>query len=174
MTLTPVFSGNVDVITQSARVKHTLGLLDETIKLNQQAIALDPLSLRPISNLGRALRSARRLDEAEAAYRQLLALNPQYPNGHSSLALVLVFRGQADEALTEVKLETVEAWRVYGLTIAYQALDRRDDADAMFEVFIQKLPRLRPIRSHRSTHFVTNLTSHSNGWHGAMCNAMSA
>ena len=51
--------GNVDVITQSARVKHTLGLLDETIKLNQQAIALDPLSLRSISNLGRVLRVAR-------------------------------------------------------------------------------------------------------------------
>jgi len=130
--------GNVDVITQSARVKNTLGLLDESIELNQQAIALDPLSLRPIVNLGLVFRAAGRLDDAEAAYRQLLALNPQYPNGHSGLAVLLILKGQAEEALVELEMEAVETWKVFGLALAYHALVRRDEADATLASFIER------------------------------------
>ena len=130
--------GNVDVITQSARVKETLGFSEEAIALNQRAIALDPLSLRPIANLGLSFQSAKRRNEAEATYRQLLTLNPQYPNGHTPLALILAEKGQFDEALIELELETVEVWRIYGAALVNQTAGKLEAADNALEKFIEE------------------------------------
>ncbi|CUW41731.1 putative O-linked N-acetylglucosamine transferase [Magnetospirillum sp. XM-1] len=51
-------------------------------------------------NLGNALFSARRLPEAEAAYRRALALNPDIPEALFGLGNTLAQTGRLDEALT--------------------------------------------------------------------------
>jgi TolB-like protein/Flp pilus assembly protein TadD len=128
--------GNVNVITQSARLASTFGMLDEAIRLNRLAIELDPLSLRPISNLGLTLKEAGRLDEAEAAYRRVVALNPTYGGIRQSLARVLLAKGQPEAALAEVEKETAKVWKSYALAMVYSALDDQQKADETLNLFI--------------------------------------
>jgi adenylate cyclase len=128
--------GNVNVITQSARLASTFGHLDEAIKLNQKAIELDPLSLRPISNLGLTLKEAGRLEEAETAYRRLLALNPSYAGVRQALARILITKNQPEAALAEAQLEPAIIWRSYSLAMAYAISDDQKMATESLEQFI--------------------------------------
>jgi len=128
--------GNVNVITQSARLASTFGDLETTIKLNQYATELDPLSLRPIANLGLSLREAGRLEESEAAYRRLLTLNPNYAGVYQALSVTLIRKGQAEEALQQARLEPSKIWKGYALTIAYAALNDTQNADDFLSTFI--------------------------------------
>ena len=77
-------------------LKTTYGILDDAIILQKQAITLDPLSQRPIQLLGVTLRDALQLEEAEATFRRLLTLNPEYPYGHAGLAEVLILKGDPE------------------------------------------------------------------------------
>lgn len=51
------------------------------------------------NGLGVALKNQGKLEEAEAQYRQALALNPGFADAHNNLAVALEARGQADQAL---------------------------------------------------------------------------
>ena len=128
--------GNVNVITQSARLASTFGNLDEAIRLNQMATELDPLSLRPISNLGLTLKEAGRFDESEAAYRRVLDLSPGYAGIQSSLTRVLISKGEYEAALEEALLETATIWKSYALALAYAATGDSQKADEALNEFI--------------------------------------
>ena len=129
--------GNVDVITQSARVSSTYGRLDQTIELNLEAIILDPLSLRPLSNLGLSYKDSGRFEEAQAAFRKVLELNPQYPSSQMSLGEVLILKGDPEAGLREIEKESSVVWKGYGLALAYQALGRESEAQEALESFIR-------------------------------------
>ena len=129
--------GNVDVITQSARVSSTYGRLDKTIELNLQAIMLDPLSLRPLSNLGLSYKDSGRFEEAEAAFHKVLELNPQYPSSQMNLGEVLILKGDPEAGLKEIEKESSVIWKGYGLALAYQALGRESEAQEALESFIR-------------------------------------
>lgn len=57
------------------------------------ALAKRPGYLSPLINIGQLHREEGRLEEAEAAYRQALALDPNAANAHWGLAHVLLLRG---------------------------------------------------------------------------------
>ena len=120
--------GNVDVITQSARVSSTYGRLDNTIELNRRAIMLDPLSLRPLSNLGLSYKDAGRLDEAKTTFQKLVELNPNYPGAQMNLGEILIQKGDPEAGLKEMEKESSEVWKSYGLALAYEALAQEDTA----------------------------------------------
>jgi len=130
--------GNVDVLTQSARLRTSFGLLEEAIELQRQAIALDPLSMRPIQNMAITLRDSMQLEEAEATFRRLLTLNPRYPNGRAGLAEVLVLKGEPDEALSEAEQDSSLIWKSYVLPIIYHALGREDESDEALALFVRE------------------------------------
>lgn len=130
--------GNVDVMTQSARLAGTLGDLETAIMLNRRAIELDPLSLRPISNLGLTLREANRLDESEAVYRRLLTLNPDYAGGYQSLCMTLIQKGQLDEALKQAQLEPSNVWKIFALSVTYAAMKNTQKSDEYLNHFIKE------------------------------------
>ncbi len=130
--------GNVDVMTQSARLAGTLGDLETAIILNRRAIELDPLSLRPISNLGLTLREANRLDESEAVYRRLLTLNPDYAGGYQSLCMTLIQKGQLDEALKQAELEPSNVWKIFALSVTYAAMKNTQKSDEYLNHFIKE------------------------------------
>src|SRR5207245_2257744 len=50
-------------------------------------------------NLGEAYRATGKLEDAIAAYRQALALKPDYAEAHKSLGIVLWDQGKLDEAI---------------------------------------------------------------------------
>jgi TolB-like protein len=129
--------GNVDVITQSARLASTGGDLETTIRLNRKAIALDPLSLRPIANLGLSLREAGQLEESEATYRHLLTLNPNYAGARQALAVTLLAAGRPEEALEIAKLETARVWKGFALALTYSALHDEEKAAQHLDEFIR-------------------------------------
>ncbi len=85
---------------------HFMGLLACQIGQSEAGIALMRESIAahasPIyyNNLGNALRDARKLDDAVAAYRRAVELEPAYADAHNNLGNALRERGDAASALT--------------------------------------------------------------------------
>jgi protein O-GlcNAc transferase len=84
---------------------HYLGILagqtgryDIATDLIGQSISLRP-SAEAFSNLASALRAAGRLDEAAAAARQAISLNPNDPHAHNNLGTLLDDIGQPTQAI---------------------------------------------------------------------------
>jgi tetratricopeptide (TPR) repeat protein len=55
-----------------------------------------------LTHIGHLSRSQHRLDEAERAYRQVLAQRPDYPAAVAGVAYVAAARGQTDEAIAQL------------------------------------------------------------------------
>ncbi len=77
------------------------GQLPEAIEHYQAAARLDGSDPESFDNLGIALAAARRPGEAEASFRQALALRPSYADAHYNLGLVLSDAGRCREAIGE-------------------------------------------------------------------------
>jgi TolB-like protein/cytochrome c-type biogenesis protein CcmH/NrfG len=129
--------GNVDVITQSARVSSTYGRFDKTIELNREAISLDPLSLRPLFNLGLSYLDAGRFADAEAMFRKVLELNPQYTAAQLNLGTALLLKGELESALREIEQESTAVWKGFGMALVYVALARKDEAREALDTFVR-------------------------------------
>ena len=81
---------------------------------------------------------AGRWDEAEAAFRKALELNPQFPGAHSLLGRIYLAQSKPEEALAEMQKEPEPLWREYGLALAYHAAGKKKEADAALAEFIEK------------------------------------
>jgi adenylate cyclase len=108
----------------------SMGRWDEAAKQANAALAQDPLNQPTYFNLSLDLERRGRLEEAEAAARRALEINPTGAFGHYILGDILLYRNQADAALTEFSKKTVEAARLGGSAMAYFALGRKADSDA--------------------------------------------
>ena len=62
---------------------------------------MKPDSFQALNNFGIALAAAGRADEAAAAFRRAITLNPTLPNLHENLARALQLLGRVDEAAAE-------------------------------------------------------------------------
>lgn len=118
------------VIGGAANLAMVLGRLGEALALNRRAVDLDPLNIVHHFNLGVRATWAGRWDEAEAALRTALELNPQQPGLHGTLGRMYVLSSRPEAALTEMQLETHPSWKRYGMALTVQALGREDQADA--------------------------------------------
>jgi tetratricopeptide (TPR) repeat protein len=108
----------------------SMGRWDEAVKQANAALVQDPLSQPTYFNLSLDQERRGRLEEAEAAAQRALEINPTGAFGHYILGDILLYRNQADAALTEFSKETVEAARLGGSAMAYFALGRKADSDA--------------------------------------------
>jgi hypothetical protein len=77
------------------------------------------------------------LEEAEAAARRSVEINPTGPFGHFLLGDVLLLRSQPDAALTEFSKEPVEAARLGGSAMAYFAMGAKAESDAALAQMIK-------------------------------------
>ena len=107
-----------------------MGRWDEALKQVNAALAQDPLSPPQYQVLCYIQLRRGRLEEAEAAARRFLEINPTGAFGHAIVGFVLLVRGQAAAALTEFSKETIDAARLGGSAMAYFALGRKADSDS--------------------------------------------
>ena len=68
--------GNAEVLRRSGRFAAYMGHFDAGLAATRRAVVLDPLARATHSALGRALYSARRYEEAVAAFAEVISLEP--------------------------------------------------------------------------------------------------
>jgi len=113
------------------------GQLEDAEPFARRLIERDPLSVDAYRGLATALWFSGRSAEAEAVYQRLFAFNPNAESMHYRLSLMLLGEGRAQEALNERAAETSPWWQAIGRVMAYDALGRRAEADALLRQIAQ-------------------------------------
>jgi TolB-like protein len=129
---------NFDLIGSATVIARRLGRLEQAIALGEYLVARDPINERGHDQLALAYLHAGRLDEALAGFRTVLRLAPEFSSEHSYIGRVLMLKGEAKAALTEVQQEPAESWRLIGLSMAYHALGQKAESDAALDELISK------------------------------------
>jgi tetratricopeptide (TPR) repeat protein len=112
--------------------------LDEAIALNEYSVARDPVNPTGHHWLGNSYLAAGRPDEAIAAYRTALSLNPERMVTQSNIGVALLLNGEPEAALAAIQQESSEAWRMVGLPMAYHALRQAEESDAALAELIDR------------------------------------
>ena len=110
-----------------------VGRLDESIALCRRAIALDPLNVHGHRYLGMYSLFAGLPEQAEAALKEALELNPLGGMTYRSLGEVYLVQGRFPEALAAFEKESHDGFRLLGLAVAYHALGRKASSSAALE-----------------------------------------
>jgi eukaryotic-like serine/threonine-protein kinase len=121
--------GDPGTLALASQFALSQGRYTEAQRLAQSTIARDPLGVPGYRHLGNADYFAGELVAAEAAFRKVLELYPAADGIRYKLALVLLSRGDAPGALSEMQHERHAGWRQQGLPLALDALGRKADAD---------------------------------------------
>src|SRR4029077_15703936 len=79
-----------------------------------------------------------RYDEAEAALRKAIELQPAAARLHAYLTMLDVLRGNAAAALQNARLEPKGFWQDYALALAQQAQSDHATADAALQTLLDK------------------------------------
>jgi serine/threonine protein kinase/tetratricopeptide (TPR) repeat protein len=85
------------------RIHSTLGQNDLALTEFQRALKLDSRNADALTGEARAFDLAGRTADAEAAYKQAIALRPDYWDGYNSLGLFYDDHGKYDEAIAELQ-----------------------------------------------------------------------
>jgi TolB-like protein len=134
-TMTP---GSADGLIGLALVSRTLGRWDDALRQINAAIAQDPLSPDGFSVLTKTQWSRGHLAEAEAAIRKTLDIRPTFGSGHLCLGLILLARGDRGAALQAMQQEATDDGQQQGLAIAYFALGRKAESNAVLASMIKE------------------------------------
>ena len=121
--------GNAEIVERAASTAATLNRFEEALPLSRRAVGLDPLQPSPYETLAFNAWWAGRLDEAEAAARKGLELDPQFPWLHTVLCRVYLAQARPQEALAEAERDTAPPFRLQDLALTYYALDRKQESD---------------------------------------------
>jgi len=116
----------------------TLGKLDPAVQLTQEALVRDPLHAIWYGWLAEYLLPLNRLDEAEAATRKAIALQPDAVGQYELLAIIEILRGDASAALRAAQMEPPGVWGDTALALAQQISGNRAAADAALKNLINK------------------------------------
>jgi tetratricopeptide (TPR) repeat protein len=119
---------NAVVLFWSADSAIAAGDLANAVQLLRQAVAKDPLDGETYILLGETYYYAGRFVEAEESYRKALDLIPARAGLHSALGLVLLAKGEHEQALQEIARETDARERDTSLAFGYQFLGRAAEA----------------------------------------------
>jgi tetratricopeptide (TPR) repeat protein len=121
--------GSSDMLRAYAWFALEANRLDQALQLAQRAAAADPLNEWNFAAIGDVLFQARRLDEAEVAYRKAVEIDPMVAGLHGMLANILLTDHKPVEAVAEAEGEPDAEWREETLPFALDAAGRKSDAD---------------------------------------------
>jgi Flp pilus assembly protein TadD len=114
------------VIATAAIVSEVFGRLEEAIRYENEAIALDPLDPQFQVQVAAMLIRAERYDDAEAAYRKAIELAPARKAARTGLGVLYLIRGRPEAALDQFDSDNILA-----LALVYHALGRHADSDRL-------------------------------------------
>jgi TolB-like protein len=115
------------IVSIAAGLAGNLGHISEALELAIRAKSLDPLGN---SHLLSWLRYANGdWDQADLTLRRNIELYPTAAHDHHTRTLVLLAQGKAEDALAELELEPLEAFREVDRPLALDALGRHAEAD---------------------------------------------
>jgi adenylate cyclase len=135
--VTRLAPGSVDAHYSNTLLSLTLGHWDDALKELKGGISQDPLDPDSFQILGQLQATRGHLAEAEAALRRLIEIHPTYAYAHYYLGLVLLLRGNPENALREMQAETTEDGKQQGVTIVLYALGKRTDSDSALAAMIK-------------------------------------
>jgi TolB-like protein/Tfp pilus assembly protein PilF len=130
--------GNPRVQSLLSRLLTYVGRFDAAVEAAQSAITSDPLQFSPRNTLARALFTAGRLEEADAAARKGAELQPGASASHRWQVSIAVLRGDAEAALREARLEPEGTFGRFLLALALSVHGDRAEADAALADLIAK------------------------------------
>ncbi len=135
---------NTRTLNDAAVLMLNIGQLEDAVALFVHLADRSPLDVTALRNAAVNLTYVNRLDEAEAYYRRVLALVPDFHGGRYGLGVVQLLQGRYAEALEQFESEQDEAYRVKGRALAHFSLGNvllADDALAeLTETFGDQWP----------------------------------
>ncbi len=135
LTLEP---NNIYALGGASTLAKSLGRLDLSIRIQQQAVERDPLMSNAHSELCLALFQSGRIDDAIAECRKALELEPDRIVTHYTLATAMLAKGDARQALAEADAEPFEPFRMFGRAMAFHSLGEHARSDAELAAMIGK------------------------------------
>jgi TolB-like protein/DNA-binding winged helix-turn-helix (wHTH) protein/Flp pilus assembly protein TadD len=129
-----------DVLYIAAWLAFDLGRHAEAVRLQDAALALDPLNPDSWQNGAYIHFLMGDLDAAELAFRRSTEISPNFGSNHRMLGRILLQRGQKQAALAEMEAEPAP-YTDLGVAIACDALGRRAAADAALARAVQAFER---------------------------------
>jgi tetratricopeptide (TPR) repeat protein len=134
--------GNADVLRIIGFLYRCTGRFDEAIRVTKKSIEFDPVKAITYFNFGQLLYYANHFEDAIQSFKKNLELNPQFPRAHIFLGKVYLLQGKPNLALMEMQQESAEeAWRSFGLILAYQALGRKEEADQLLSDYLARFQK---------------------------------
>ena len=133
------------VLFLAATEAHTMGRWDETLKLVNASLALDPLNANSYVLLAFTQEMLGQPKEAEAAMRRALAINPTLFEGHMWLGALLLAHGQPEAALPEMLEDSDAGARLVGAVAVYFVLGRKADSDAALSTLLASQAETHPL-----------------------------
>jgi len=106
-----------------------LGLHDESLRLQDLSLSIDPLNPDAWQNGGIIQYLMGNLDAGEQALRRSLQISPDFSGSHWYLGQIRLLRGDTPGALREMQTEA-RTTQDFGLALVYHALGRRAESDA--------------------------------------------
>jgi tetratricopeptide (TPR) repeat protein len=105
------------------------GRFDEALRLDRQAIELDPLNAGSWGHLAETERYMGQLDQSAADSRKALEVDPDHWS-RIDLSLIYLLQGRPQDALPEIEHVHYATYRAYLYALTYYALGRKKESDA--------------------------------------------
>jgi tetratricopeptide (TPR) repeat protein len=109
----------------------SIGRAGESTRWLRRMTEVDPANAIAWANYQIALGMAGKCEESIQSGRQALSLSPDYPEAQALIGGCLIRTGRAADAIAAIQKESYAASRYQMLAIAYDALGRKAEADAM-------------------------------------------
>lgn len=114
------------------------GDFDLAVQQFQAALRVEPVVPEFYFFLGMAQRGAGRFDDAEASFRKMLSLSPQYRRGRLLLWEVLLLQGDLDAALAESQQIIFSGQRSFAEAITLFALGNEKQSDSVLVDLVEE------------------------------------
>lgn len=153
----PTFFDDGDFNRQMGAMLLRQGRLNEAIGFFQTALKIYPKYTDAESNLGLAYydlgltyAQQRKFEEAEAAFRQSVSLNPKNAKPHSSLSRLLIetarFNEAAAQASEAIRLDPKLIWAHFNRAWALERLGRLEEAESEYQQVLSLQPDLTDVK----------------------------
>ena len=129
--------GNPEHVSLAAFSAARFGRFDEALRLNRQAIDLDPLNAGSWESLAATEFFMGQLDQSAADSKKALQVNPDYWASPIDLSRTYLLQGRPQDALSEIEHVHL-VHRVQLLALTYYALGRKKESDAALRELVMK------------------------------------